>query len=125
MGVGVLTVIDAPEGGAGITVTAELPVMPPEVAVTDVVPVEDAAVNKPAVVMVPPPVVAHVNVGCEESATPFWSRPVAVNCCVPDTGTLTDAGETAIVVRTGLATTVRVIVAVWTREPDVPVIVTV
>jgi len=34
-------------------------------------------------------------------------------------------GETAIVVRMGLATTVRAMVVVWVREPEVPVMVTV
>ena len=40
------------------------------------------AVNSPSPLIVPA-VVPHVNVGCVVKATPNWSFPVAVNCCVP------------------------------------------
>ena len=56
--------------------------------------------------------------------TPFWSFPTAVNCWAPLTGRVRGDGETTIVVNIGLATTVKAMVAVCTRDPAVPVIVT-
>jgi hypothetical protein len=55
---------------------------------------EAGAVNKPADVIVPPPVADHVNAGWTASALPNWSIAVAVNCCLAPAVTVTMAGVT-------------------------------
>jgi hypothetical protein len=137
IGVAVLTVIVTPVGvpGAAMTVTAALPetVDVGSVAVTvglpAEVPVNWAPLSVVSAVIVPLPDVVQVNDGCVASTAPFWSKAVASNCCVAPTSTVGDAGETVIVVRSGvLATTVRLIVVVLVSVPSeasVPVIVTV
>jgi hypothetical protein len=60
---------------------------------------EAGAVNKPADVIVPPPVADHVNVGWTVSALPNWSIAVAVNCCLSPAKIVATAGVTTTPVR--------------------------
>jgi hypothetical protein len=64
-----------------------------EAATVDVA-TEAGAVNKPADVIVPPPVADHVNAGWTASALPNWSIAVAVNCCLAPAVTVATAGVT-------------------------------
>ena len=88
--------------GGAVTVTLAEPLRLPLVAFTvkgppAVVP----AVNKPEVLIVPPPLTDQVKAGCGLTGWLNWSKPVAVNCCVPPVATDALVGETVIVVRTG------------------------
>ena len=107
--------------GTVVTVTLAVPLTLPLVAVTVKEPAVEPAVNKPAVLMVPPPLTVQVNVGCGLTGWPNWSRPVAVNCCVPPVCTDALAGATVIVVRTGGAVTVTLAVPLTLPLAAVPV----
>jgi len=106
-----------------VTVTLAVPLTPPLAAVTVKGPPAVVAENRPAAPMVPtPPPTDQLNVGCGLSALPNWSRPVAVNCCVPPVWTEALAGETVIVVRTGVAvveaTTAKLRVCHCAKKPQ-------
>jgi len=90
--------------GVAVTVTLAVPLTLPLVAVTvNGPPAVEPAVNRPAVLIVPRPLTDQVNVGCGLIGLPNWSRPVALNCAVLSVCTKAEAGETVIVVRTGVA----------------------
>ena len=102
------TVIVARTGGAAVTETLAVPVRPPLAAVTvNGPPAVEPALNRPAEPIVPPPLTDQVNDGCGLKAWPNWSRPVALNCCVPPAWTEALAGATVIVARTGGAAAKR------------------
>ena len=102
--------------------TWRVPLIPPLLAVT--VPLLNdvlGAVNSPPALIVPA-VVPQVNVGCAAKATPNWSFPVAVNCCVAPALRLAADGLTAIAVSVWFTVTSTLLVAV---SPPASVIVTV
>jgi len=61
------------------------------VAVTVTLPIVIGVVKSPRGVILPP-LDFQVNFGCETSARPNWSLAVAMNCCVPPTLMMIDAG---------------------------------
>ena len=70
-------------GAALLTVTAALPLTVPLVAVTLAEPVAAGAVYSPPALIEPMPLaLAQVKRRLAAKATPNWSFPVAVNCCV-------------------------------------------
>jgi len=74
IGVAVLTVIVAADGGAGnaFTVTDAEPEIPASVAVTVALPAEVPAVNRALVPPIAPsPVAVQVKLGCAAIGTPF------------------------------------------------------
>jgi hypothetical protein len=64
-----------------------------EAATVDVA-TESGAVNKPADVIVPPPVADHVNAGWMASGLANWSIAVATNCWLAPAMTVATAGDT-------------------------------
>ena len=85
-----------------MTVTLAVPLTLPLVAVTvNGPPAVEPAVNRPAVLIVPPPLTDQVNAGCGVIGWPNWSRPVAVSCWVLPVCTGALAGAIMIVARTG------------------------
>ena len=86
-----------------VTVTLAEPLTLPLVAVTvNGPPAVEPAVNRPAALIVPPPPTDQVNAGGGLIGWPNWSRPVAPKCARPSIATEAVAGDTLIVVSTGL-----------------------
>jgi hypothetical protein len=86
-------------GAALATVTLAVAECPPAVAVTtNGPPGLLPAVNRPVLLIVPPPLTVHVNVGCGFITAPNWSVPLAVNCCVPLRFTVALPGATVTLV---------------------------
>jgi hypothetical protein len=97
--------------GKPVTVTLAVPLTVPLVAITvKGPPAVEPAVNRPPVLIVPPPLTDQVNAGCGVIGWPNWSTPVAENCAVLPVWTEALAGATVIVVRTGGAVTVTLAV---------------
>jgi hypothetical protein len=97
------TVIFVRTGGA-VTVMLAVPLTVPLEAVTVKGPPAAApAVNSPDPLTVPPPLTDQVNGDCGLIGLPNWSKPVALNCADPPVATEVVAGETVIVVSTGVA----------------------
>jgi hypothetical protein len=92
-GDGTLAVITMVASGPTVTITIALLERPALVATTvsgyavGVVP----AVNRPEVLIEPPPTTDHD--GVTETSTPVKSAPAAVNCCVPFAVSVRDFGE--------------------------------
>jgi hypothetical protein len=87
-------------GDTPVTVTLAVPCTLLLAAVTVNVPVVAPAVNRPDESIVLSPVTDQV-MGWGSIGWPYWSLPVALNCCVPPVWTDALTGETVIVLSTG------------------------
>ena len=60
--------------------------------------------------MLPPPLTAQANAGCDGSACPNWSEATAVNCCVLPIGVAAVLGDTTIELKVWFTVTARLLV---------------
>src|SRR5512143_674528 len=100
--------------GEADTVTLAVPLRLPLWAVTVYGPPKAVpAVNRPPLLMVPPPFTLQTKGGWVDMLAANWSRAVAVSCWVAEGATVAVAGASTMLVKVWLTVTVTVLVTVW------------